>query len=75
MQFIQEYIDGYYQLIYPFEDKLDIKNTKAIELAKKTVVDDFCDWAKRLNLIAYNSSEIKMKATGYFRCESVEVEI
>lgn len=57
LKFIHEYIDGYYQLLYPYEDKLDIRNTKAIELAKKTVINDFNDWAKNLNLIAYNSSK------------------
>ncbi|MCK9218213.1 MAG: hypothetical protein M0P77_09915 [Firmicutes bacterium] len=55
LKFIHEYTDGYYQLIYFNEGKVDIRNTKAIELAKKTVIDDFSDWAKKINLIAYNS--------------------
>ncbi|NMA30905.1 MAG: hypothetical protein GX941_03735 [Candidatus Methanofastidiosa archaeon] len=62
LKFIDEYVDGYYQLLYPYGSKVDIKNTKAIELAKKTVIDDFSDWAKKLNLIAYNSPK------GFFEC-------
>jgi hypothetical protein len=57
LKFVNEDIDGYYQLLHPFNEKFDIKYSKAIELAKKTVVLDFCDWAKNINLIAYKSSK------------------
>lgn len=56
LEFINEQMDGYYQLDYPFDDKYDIKRVKAIELVKKTVIDDFRDWAKNVNFIGYNSS-------------------
>jgi len=62
LEFIQEYTDEYYQLLFPHVIGTDVKNTKGIELAKKTVVDDFCDWAKKLNIIAYNSAKT------FFQC-------
>lgn len=57
LDFISEELDGYYQLLYPQSVKDDLKNTKAIELAKKTVIQDFCDWLKKINFIAYNSDK------------------
>jgi len=57
LNFISEELDGYYQLLYPQTVNGNLKNTKAIELAKKTVIQDFCDWLKKINLIAYNSDK------------------
>lgn len=53
LNLIEDFSDEYYKLMY-FKDS-SIKNSNAIELAKKTVSEDFCDWAKKLNLISYNS--------------------
>ncbi len=56
LRFIYKYIDGFYALSYPHVET-ELKNSKAIELAKKTIVEDFLDWSKKINLIAYNSSK------------------
>lgn len=55
--FISEFNDDYYKIIDAIMRGTDFKKALAIELAKKTVVDDFGRWAKNINLVAYNSAK------------------
>lgn len=51
--------EDYYQLNVMFFPgfKFSLNRTKAIELTKKTVIDDFYTWARNVNFVSYNSGK------------------
>lgn len=50
-------IDDYYKINEIIFTDSNLKNAIAIELAKKTAIEDFKNWAKNINLVSYNQSK------------------
>lgn len=54
---LQEYTPGIYQINRRIYDKENYNKFKAVETAKKVIMDDFENWARRINLVSYNKSK------------------
>ena len=63
LQLIEDSSDDFYRLFYT--EDAEIKNSSAIELAKKTAVEDFCGWARKINLISYKSYKTIFQNANY----------
>lgn len=59
---IEDYLDDYYTFTSPFSKALSVKlnfsHSKALEIAKKTILADYNDLTKKINSISYNQGKV-----------------
>jgi len=66
---LSRYDEGLWHLDPDLKIATNISRYKAIEIAKKTVMNDFVDWARKINLISYNRGKFLSEAPEFFKMQ------